>query len=62
MGCMEYIYQKSDRPSVSIIIVTYNGAEFMQGLCSSLFKAAKVPIELIVVDNGSRDATMDIIR
>jgi len=62
MGGMKYIYQKSDKPSVSIVIVTYNGAEYMDGLCSSLLKAAKVPIELIVVDNASSDATTDIIR
>ena len=52
-----------DRVSVSIIIVTQNGAAFMEGLCLSLIKAEKkVPYELVVIDNGSRDATVDIIK
>ena len=51
-----------DRVSVSIIIVTHNGAEFMDRLCLSLIKVEKVPYELIVIDNGSKDATLDIIK
>lgn len=51
-----------DKVAVSVIVVTYNKAEYIYGLCTSLLNSTGVSLEVICVDNGSRDATVDIIR
>jgi GT2 family glycosyltransferase len=47
---------------VSIIIVTWNSAQFMQGCLTSIKKQSYKNWELIVVDNGSKDKTLDIVK
>ena len=48
--------------SVSIIIVTYNAGQDLQACFDSIRKQASSAIEVIVVDGGSKDNTVDIIR
>lgn len=47
-------------PRVSVIIPTYNRAATIERAIDSVF-AQNVPIELIVVDDGSKDDTADIV-
>ena len=47
----------SDRPKVSIVVVTYNQAEFTAACLSRIQEHVTVPMELIIVDNGSQDDT-----
>lgn len=55
---------EAGRPQVSIVILTYNGRGFMDGLLTSL-RGQSYPrdrMEIIVVDNGSVDGTADYIK
>ncbi len=46
---------------VSVIIVTYNGEKFIKKLIESVAEQTFKDIELIVVDNASKDKTVEII-
>ncbi|WP_281889190.1 glycosyltransferase family 2 protein [Paenibacillus sp. YYML68] len=47
---------------VSIIIPNYNGAHVLEPCLRSIRTHVRVPHEIIVVDNGSKDASLDISR
>ena len=49
-------------PVASIIIPTWNGAAFIDPCLRSLRTCTPLPIEIIVVDNGSQDGTLDAVR
>lgn len=49
-------------PSVSIIIVNYNGKKFLGECLSSVYSQAYRPIEVIVVDNASCDGSIEFIK
>lgn len=49
-------------PLVSIIMPTLNGAAFIREAIDSVLAQDYSPIELIVVDGQSQDATLDILR
>lgn len=51
----------SSPPRVSIVVVTYNSAADLPFLVNSLRAHTDEPYELIVVDNGSRDGTREIL-
>ena len=48
-------------PSVSVVIPTYNHAEFMRCCLDSVFAQDYESIEVLVVDDGSTDETHDIV-
>lgn len=47
---------------ISIIIPTYNGANYIQQSLDSLFCQIQKGIEVIVIDDGSQDNTIEIIN
>lgn len=47
---------------VSIIIVNWNGMHFLDNCLRSLRKQSYKPFEIIVVDNGSNDGSLDFLR
>jgi len=47
---------------VSIIIVNYNGKAFLENCLRSVYAQAYSPIEVIVVDNASKDGSVDLVR
>lgn len=49
-------------PLVSIIIVNWNGKENLEECLNSLFTITYSPFETIVVDNGSTDGSVDLIK
>ncbi len=49
-------------PPVSIIIVNYNGRELLTSCLESIYAQSFQDIEVIVVDNGSRDGSVEYIR
>lgn len=46
---------------VSLIIINYNGAALLPACCEALWRSAHQPLELIVVDNASSDASLDYL-
>ncbi len=47
---------------VSVIIVNYNGENVLPKALSSLKDLAESPLEVVVVDNGSSDHSVDLIK
>lgn len=51
-----------DKPAVSIIIVNYNGGDFIVDCIDSVVKSHLENIEIIVVDNCSTDNSLEMLR
>lgn len=49
-------------PKVTVIIVNWNGERFLERCLSALLAQTVVPHEIILVDNASSDASLDIVR
>ncbi len=47
--------------SISIIIVTYNSSEHISNCLNSILSFTKLPYEVLVIDNDSKDDTQDIL-
>ena len=52
----------SSRPLVSIILVTWNSARFLPRCLDALRAQTYQPVEVIVVDNASADASRELVR
>lgn len=51
----------SPTPTISIIVPVYNGERFISDCLQSLFNQTHTPHEIIIVDDGSTDATPHLI-
>jgi glycosyltransferase involved in cell wall biosynthesis len=49
-------------PSVSIVLATFNGEQFLGDLLDSLKKQKYSPIEIIIGDDGSSDQTLKLVE
>ena len=47
---------------ITVIIPNYNGARHLQPCLASLARQTRPPEEVIVVDNGSADASREVLR
>ena len=52
----------SNRPLLSIVIPSYNGAAYLPRAVSSAFAFSNVPVEVLVVDDGSTDDTPAVLQ
>src|SRR4029078_13031600 len=48
------------RTGVSVVMATYNGEAFLADAVTSVWAQTVLPLELIIVDDCSRDATYDL--
>lgn len=52
----------TDLPLVSVVIVNYNGASFIESCLNSIFSADYPDFEVIFVDNASTDASLALVK
>lgn len=52
----------SDKPRISVIIVSYNGTQFLRQNLESLFTQSMPAEEIIIVDNASSDGSIEEIE
>lgn len=50
------------RPRLSIVLCTYNGAAYLQPQLDSLLAQTRLPDEIVIADDGSTDASMDMLQ
>ena len=50
------------RPHISIIIAVFNAESYLEKTIMSVLKLNNHEIELIIIDGGSKDHTVDIIK
>jgi glycosyltransferase involved in cell wall biosynthesis len=51
-----------DKPLVSIVLTSYNGEKYIQAQLESLLAQTYSPIEIIAVDDDSKDKTLEILQ
>ena len=54
--------QERDKPRISLAMATYNGERFLPEQLASFLTQTRLPDELVVCDDGSTDATLDVLR
>lgn len=50
------------KPAIGVVLVTYNAAEFIGDCLESVVASGYPNIRIVVVDNGSADNTLDVVR
>lgn len=50
------------QPSISVIIPVYNGADYIRGAVESVLHQTRPPEEIILVNDGSTDASENVLR
>jgi GT2 family glycosyltransferase len=53
---------KSTPPKVTVVVVNWNGAQFLERCLSALLAQTILPHEIILVDNASTDGSCNIVR
>lgn len=61
---LQRLYKSSseDKPLITVVTVVYNGAEFLEETIKSVIEQTFDNVEYIIVDGGSTDGTLEIIK
>lgn len=62
MQALSFIDNSRAKPKISVVIPVYNRAWSIRRAVDSCLSQAQCPTEIIVVDDGSRDETCEILR
>ncbi|MEW7009883.1 glycosyltransferase family 2 protein [Lentilitoribacter sp. EG35] len=54
--------KKASTPLITVITVVYNGGDFLEATIQSVLSQTHANLEYIIIDGGSSDNTVDIIR
>ncbi|MEX1020266.1 MAG: glycosyltransferase family A protein [Litorilinea sp.] len=54
-------YPALSLPQISVIIPVYNGAEYLPAAVASIWEQNYAPLDVIIVDDGSTDATAQVV-
>lgn len=49
-------------PSVAIVVLNWNGREVLENCLRSIHSLSYAPLEVVVVDNGSTDGSVEMVR
>jgi len=53
---------KMNKPSISLITIVFNGQKHIEKTIQAVIKQGYQPLEYIIIDGGSTDGTLDIIK
>ena len=56
------MHAQTNRPLISVVIPNYDGARFLETCLQSLIRQTYPRVEILVVDNSSRDSSIEIVR
>ena len=57
-----YQFYKRENPKISIVITTYNGQVYLKPILRSVQNQDFLNIEIIIVDDGSKDNCLEVIK
>lgn len=55
-------FNKQEQPLVSILLVTYNKAEYTFRCLKSILAFTSIPYEVVLIDNASTDQTVEMLK
>ena len=56
------MYPKKNKPIITVVTVVFNGLEFLEETIQSVINQTYQDVEYIIIDGGSTDGTLDVIK